>query len=69
MTKTHEVQMRTDNYDILHNEIVKEKYPTLYAEVLKQDKTSFSSWYSLSETAYREYELYVKDNKIPYVQG
>ena len=51
----HSAQMAKDNYDIKHNAKVKEKYPILYAEVVRHDEESFSSWYTLSDKAYWEY--------------
>ena len=39
------VQMVNDNYDVIHNPKVKEKYPTLYKEVVEHDRVSTSSWY------------------------
>lgn len=63
----YKVQMITDNYDILHNCKVKEKYPILYAETLKHDKISTSSWYSFSYSAYEEYLMYRDDKDIGYV--
>lgn len=64
----HFVQMVSDNYDVLHNPNVKERYHTLYQEVYNQDKVSFSSWYYLSDEAYAEWEKYVKDNSIGYYE-
>lgn len=63
----YSVQMITDNYDILHNKKVKEKYPILYGEVLKHDRISSSSWYDLSYSAYKEYLKYRDDKDIGYV--
>ena len=62
------VQMVNDNYDIIHNPNVKKKYPTLYKEVVEHDRVSMSSWYDLSDEAYKEYLLYVKDEKIGYIK-
>lgn len=62
------IQMITDNYDILHNKKVKEKYPLLYEEVFKHDKISTSSWYNLSYSAYQEYLKYIDDKSIGYVR-
>ena len=64
----YSVQMITDNYDILHNKKVREKYPILYAEVLKHDKISSSSWYDFSYSAYEEYLKYRDDKDIGYVR-
>ena len=55
------VQMVNDNYDVIHNPKVKEKYPTLYKEVIS------SSWYELSDAAYKEYQEYINDKSIGYV--
>jgi hypothetical protein len=51
--KKHEVQI-INNYDIFHN--AKMKFPSLWKEVTDHDKYSNSSWYSLSEEAYEEWE-------------
>ena len=64
----HSVQMVKDNYDIKHNAKVKEKYPILYAEVVRHDEESFSSWYNLSDKAYWEYLEYMDDRDIGYVR-
>lgn len=64
----HSVQMIKDNYDIKHNPKVKEKYPFLYAEVVRHDEDSFSSWYNLSDKAYWEYLDYMDDRSIGYVR-
>jgi len=61
------VQMVNDNYDVIHNPKVKEKYPTLYKEVIDHDKVSMSSWYDLTDAAYAEYLLYAEDKEIGYV--
>lgn len=61
------VQMVNDNYDVIHNQKVKEKYPTLYKEVVEHDKVSTSSWYELSDNAYKEYQEYINDKSIGYV--
>lgn len=60
-------QIARDNYDITHNPKVKEKYPTLYKEVLEHDKVSTSSWYDLTLTAHLEYKKYIDDRTIGYV--
>ncbi len=65
--KLFHVQMVRDNYDIIHNPKVKEKYPELYKEVCEHDKLSGSSWYDLSEAAHDEYEKYIRDIDIGYV--
>lgn len=62
------VQMVNDNYDIIHNSEVKEKYPLLYKEVINHDKVSTSSWYDLSAEAYKEYCQYINDNDIEYLK-
>lgn len=64
----HHVSIVTDNYDVLHNPKVKEKYPTLYQEVYDHDKVSFSSWYDLSNAAYDEWLRYLQDNSIGYYE-
>lgn len=61
------VQMVNDNYDVIHNPKVKEKYPTLYKEVVEHDRVSTSSWYELSDTAYKEYQEYINDKSIGYI--
>lgn len=61
------VQMVNDNYDVIHNQKVKEKYPTLYKEVVEHDRVSTSSWYELSDKAYEEYQEYINDKSIGYV--
>ena len=60
------VQMIVDNYDILHNPKVKEKYKTLYDEVYAHDKVCTSSWYNLSEEAYAGWKEYVANDSIDY---
>ena len=62
------IQMVNDNYDVIHNPKVKEKYPTLYKEVVEQDRFITSSWYDFSDTAYLEYQQYVIDDSIGYVR-
>ena len=62
------VQMVNDNYDIIHNPQVKEKYPSLHKEVINHDKVTMSSWYDLSDKAYEEYRQYVDDNSIEYLK-
>lgn len=62
----HSVQIAQNNYDILHNTKVKEKYPNLYQEVYAHDKICHSSWYKLSDLAYKEYTNYIQDTKIGY---
>lgn len=62
------VQMVNDNYDIIHNPKVKEKYSLLYKEVISHDKVSMSSWYDLSDKAYEEYCQYINDNSIGYLK-
>lgn len=61
------VQMVNDNYDVIRNQKVKEKYPTLYKEVIEHDRVSTSSWYELSDNAYEEYQKYINDKSIGYV--
>lgn len=67
MGNLQKVQMVNDNYDVIHNPKVKEKYPNLYKEVIEHDKISSSSWYSLTPVAYAEYQAYAKDKEIGYV--
>ena len=67
MKNLHHVQMVNDNYDIIHNPKVKEKYPELYQEVIEHDKISSSSWYNLTDEAYKEYQEYAQDESIGYV--
>lgn len=62
------VQIAIDNYDIKQNPKVKEKYPTLYKEVVEHDRVSTSSWYDLSYKACKEYNEYIKDESIGYVE-
>ena len=57
-------QIVRDNYDILNNPKVKERYPNLYKEVLEHDKVSTSSWYDFTSTAYEEYQAYRLDVTI-----
>lgn len=61
------IQLAHDNYDIKQNSKVREKYPLLYQEVLEHDKVSTSSWYSISERAFKEYIKYYNDTQIGYV--
>lgn len=67
MNNLHHEQIARDNYDITHNSNVKEKYPTLYKEVLEHDKVSTSSWYDLTPKAYAEFQEYIQDKSIGYV--
>lgn len=62
----YSVQITYDNYDILHNPLVKEKYPILYDEIYKHDKICHSSWYTLSTEAYKEFHEYKEDETINY---
>ncbi len=64
----HHVQMVHDNYDVIHNPNVKQKYPTLYKEVMEHDHVSTSSWYDLTTEAYKEYQRYIEDENIGYVK-
>lgn len=50
------VQMINDNYNIIHDLTVRERYPNLFKEVCEHDRISTSSWYSLSDKAYEEYQ-------------
>lgn len=61
-------QIVRDNYDIIHNPNVKEKYPTLYKEVWEHDKITTSSWYDLTEKAYMEFQEYIQDKSIGYIK-
>ena len=63
----HSVQIIRDDYDIIHNSKVKEKYPNLYKEVYEHNEISRSSWYKFSKKAYDEYRKYLKDNTIGYI--
>ena len=64
------VQMVNDNYDVIHNPKVKEKYPLLYKEVVEHDKVSTSSWYELSDAAYKEYQEYINDkSEVQFIAG
>lgn len=63
----YSVQMVRDYYDIINNPKVKSKYPILHEEVVRHDKDSHSSWYSLSGQAFAEYQKYVKDSDIDYI--
>ena len=63
----YSVQMAIDNYDVLHNPKVREKYPILYTEVFRHDRISNSSWYNFSYSAYEEYLKYIDDKDIGYV--
>lgn len=56
MKHFNRVQMINDNYDIIHDLTVREKYPILFSEVCEHDRISTSSWYSLSDEAYEEYQ-------------
>jgi hypothetical protein len=62
--KPYCVQMVSDNYDILHNDRVKEKYPQLYTEVHQHDTELVSSWYDLSRKAYGEYLNYMRGGSL-----
>ena len=63
----YSVQMIKDRYDIINNPRVKMRYPVLHEEVIAHDKTSHSSWYSLSAKAFCEYKRYVDDRDIGYI--
>lgn len=65
--KPYSVQLARDNHDIKVNPAVREKYPTLYTEVVDHDRDSFSSWYNFSQKAFDEYRIYVEDKDIPYI--
>lgn len=60
MKHFNRVQMINDNYDIIHDLTVREKYPTLFREVREHNRISTSSWYSLSDKAYEEYQVWCK---------
>lgn len=60
-------QIVRDNYDIVNNPKVKEKYPTLYREVLEHDRVNTSSWYDLTPKAYTEFQEYSQDKSIGYM--
>lgn len=60
MKHFNRVQMINDNYDIINDLTVKEKYPTLFREVREHDRITTSSWYSLSDKAYEEYQGWCK---------
>lgn len=64
----HHIQMARDNYDVINNPKVKEKYPNLYKTVLEHDKISTSSWYILDDEAYKEYLEYHEDKSIGYIK-
>lgn len=66
--KKHHVQIAVDNYDILHNDAVKRKYPKLYDAVHRHDKISTSSWYELTDEEFEEFGKYVADKEIPYIK-
>ena len=53
-----------DLMDIKNNPNVRKKYPYLYEEVMNKD--DMSSWYELSEIAYKDYKIYVADTSIGY---
>ena len=57
------VQMVFDNYNILHNEEIRKRYPNLYQEVYNHDKITMSSWYDLSDSAYDEYKKWCNDKE------
>lgn len=59
MKHFNRVQMIND-YDIIHDLTVREKYPTLFREVCEHNRISASSWYSLSDKAYEEYQVWCK---------
>lgn len=60
----HVVQMITENYDILNNPHLLDKYPNLYFEVFMHDREYHNSWYKLSAKAYSEYLKYMNDIDI-----
>ena len=63
----HSVLIQRDDYDITRNPKVRDKYPTLYQEVLEHDKNNTSSWYHLTPKAYDEWCAYVDDQTIDYM--
>ena len=63
------IQIRKDNFDIKNNPKVKDKYPELYAQIMRHDKDSFSSWYELTDDAYEEYMDYLQDYDIGYIDS
>ena len=54
--KNHKVQI-IDNYDIHEN--CEKKFPHLWEEVTAKDKYSISSWYTLSDEAFEEWERWL----------
>ena len=64
----NQVQIVSDNYDILKNPNVKTLYPNLYKEIYEHDKLTNSSWYDLSQIAYQEYQSYKCNRNIVIAQ-
>jgi hypothetical protein len=62
------IQILQDNYDIKNNPKVRELYPYLYGEVKEHDLISFSSWYDLSDEAYKEFQVYLDNRDIGYMR-
>lgn len=63
MKHFNRVQMIDDNYDIIHDLTVRERYPILFKEVCEHDRISTSSWYSLSDEAYEEYQKWCTEER------
>ena len=63
-TKVHIIN---NNYDIIHNPRVKDKYPALHKAVLQHDRVSKSIVYTLGKKAYDEYLKYQTDHSLGYV--
>lgn len=61
------VQLLTDNYDILNNPKVQEKYPVLYNAVAKQTSTR-ESYYDFTKEEYEAWCEYREDQTIGYVR-
>ena len=57
----YEIQMAHDNHVIKNDPKVRERYPALYAAVVSHDRVSQSSWYTLSDEAFRQYQAYCEE--------
>jgi hypothetical protein len=61
------VQLLTDNYDILNNPKVKEKYPVLYNAIANQTPDR-NSYYNFTQEEYEQWCTYREDQTIGYVR-
>ena len=63
------VNLKTDNYDILHNPKVQNKYPNLYEVVYEYINNKHSCNVDLTFEQFKEWEAYKFDLSIGYTGG